>query len=540
MNGGRGRKHYNTRDGSGDTTSSQHLLKSSSPTATSAGSGRLSRASGSDVSNSRDPLIGRLRRWATHPKEEKFSQESLKPHPLQTHAAPLDLFQSPIPDVTDSPAANALRKLTRSATAGSTSDPAIARRKSGTDSAKLGGLHRGLVSGERKGAGNNLMPAIITLRKASEALFPKRKVDLASLVTQGDPYPSPPSPLPENPTSELIAFRSTSVVNIQPAISSSHLSPGDFLSGVSSDGQGKENQDRRKSVLAFEAFSETPRSTAAGSAITLADVHIAPGTFTLDRKSRKPSMVSRRSPCPLSVVQFRSHSSVHEVIWREDESTSESGSSKIVSPGQNDQVSYISSASQANPPKQPRTASLNHNGLLGIDLEPSFGIDENLFHWSWGSSPFPCGDSKAETLSQRVGPKQHFVDEVRKELSRYAVTRKDRRSSLSLRSSVQFFPPLGDRKSTAEWRQTSLVDLYADSAGRQTELPRQATADCEGAPRADVQSAVMNWAANQRGKGMRKLSTHPYAPARVAETGTIGSSLGSSSHRRLNQDRLSA
>ncbi|KAL9129106.1 MAG: hypothetical protein Q9217_002349 [Psora testacea] len=539
----RSRKHYNTREESEEMSSSQSFLNSGPLRGSPQGSYSGLYTSGSKVSDTTNPLNTLSRRLPTNTEHLEFSHVGLKSNNLQTSAVSTALICSTLPNITDSPAVNALRRLSQSGTSKNTSELVLGRKLSETVSAALSGLRPRLIDAKSNRSSHTLMPATITVRKASAAPVSKPTDDVAGeVIQQRNTSPFSLPPLSDIPASQLVAFRSTLLT---PA--DTETPPPDLLEAqhpiikIYSGSKGKGNQGERKSIVTFEGFVKRPRSTTAGTAMTLADVRVAPGTFYVDAKSRKPSMASRRSSRRLSMVQFRSRSSVHEIIWREDESTSESGSSKIASP-QSDhlqsRVASIVEGPQKTPPKRSRPTSLKHNGIPGVDCGSSFGVDENLFRWSWGRSSSPSrGGSESETSPQPVRAERDPVHELGKELLRQMAACKDRQRSVSTRSSVPALP-LCDRRPSAEWRQTALLDLYGCIARRQTELQEQATAD-SASQRADMQAAVMDWAANQRAMKTRGLSSHDYATGRTTHSGKLGSRLGSSSHQRVKVSRLS-
>ena len=478
-------------------------------------------------------------RQPTNPRKREYSQESMKPLPLQTFGSSAGLIH-PVLNMTESPAANALRRLSQTGTTESSSEPSIGRRLSETVAATLGGFRPRLVDSKSRRSKNNLLPATIRVRKASAAPGLKTTSGPASVILHGsDPDAPQSSQKSDDSTPQLVAFRSTSLAVVDTDTPSPNTNPEEqsTVTRVSAGSSGKENQDRRKSLFPFEGSVKSPRSTTADTAVTLTDVHVAPGTFSVDPRSRKASIASRR----LSVVQVMSRKSVHEIVWREDESTSDSGSSKMISPKRDELSSRVASIieeDQMIASKRSRSTSLKDNGLPGLDLGPSFGVDENLLQWSWEmSSPSP-GSSEPDNKLQSARPEWKCSHDMEEASSSRTLKRKDRQSSVSAISSVQSFPPLGDRRSTAEWRQTPRADLNVPFAGRRKQLRAHANTGFDG--QGDMQAVIMGWAANQRGTKMRKLGSHPYAPARIMVSGKVGSSVGASSHQMVYGGRLSA
>ena len=574
----RGREHHNKGEESQEAAYNYRLPRSTSPAATFPSGYCDSCTSGSDVSDQPTQMNVSLRERSTNSRRLHFSQESLKPKPLQTRATAMGLFQSPLPDITESPAAEALRKCSQPRLAESTTERNVSRRlaktllytrseldpratdikprasKSLTSSTFAAQKRRNSgpcqknkrVGEESRGnpkAGMK-MPATITVRKASatngiraisgSASSPLQRQDLCDFGNRSS-----------TDSSQLVAFRSTTLAHSSSGqMSPESVSRGEnFIHRISSSSTSAEDRDTRKTALTFQGFNGRSRSSAAGITVTLSDVHVAPGTFCADPNFSKAWTVSHASSRRVSVVQFRSRNSVHEIVWREDESTSESGSSKVDSPRRDNLQSRTASMAFASQhqcsPKRSRATSLKHNVFPGLDVGAYFGIDENMFQWSWGKPSQSLASPDMENAPQDAESEQGARPTDEKPLFIRAVTRQDRRSSVSARGSVHSFPPLGERKSTAEWRQAPLVDINDPTAGRQPQLQAQDKRDFDG-PATEMQAAVMNWAATQRGIKTRKLSTHPHAPARVGESGRIGSSIGSSSHQKVGGIRMSA
>ena len=156
------------------------------------------------------------------------------------------------------------------------------------------------------------IPSTISLRKPSnvgQAITGRRDTDAATTAASSRhtdaPHISPPSV-------ELVAFYSEH--RYSPTQSPS-FKRADSLAPV---------KGRKTSVIENWSNSAAIRrqSCAAELAITYADVHIAQGTFSVSPNTRALSPVSEASAQRVSAVKLRSTSSVHEIIWREDETTS--------------------------------------------------------------------------------------------------------------------------------------------------------------------------------------------------------------------------
>ena len=342
-----------------------------------------------------------------------------------------------------------------------------------------------------KGAAGMFTPSSITLRKASDAnasLPPYLRSSMTASI--GQEHSQIRSSYP--PSAELLAFYSTTFTTIEgliPFTSSSNdisLPLGKLMQGSRLD---KESPPPSKGVFSLPAKIIDARrsSTLAANALTFTDVHIAPGTFVVEPKSRKQSFASlQEPPRRVSVVQFQARNSIHEVIWREDETTSNSSlatTSRTSSSPPNNRDSPQSGKRspeaakiQSQKPLKPADPSQTVSSL-NTEL-PKAG----LFQWSWRKSPSPPSTTPASDSSPRAELlKRELASRPRTE--RYASisnpdpiridTEDDLRPGLTAEkrsvSEVQdilSFPSLRDRRSTLEWRKGSLVNLNGPSIGR--------------------------------------------------------------------------
>lgn len=192
------------------------------------------------------------------------------------------------------------------------------------------------------------IPTSISVRKASDAYDM-----LARTITRTQTKPQRRSatgiarePTRLHPPSvELVAFYSE---HSQEVVSQGNPSLSDVGTMASPMvGQKLNPRGRADSVKFTNQYGEI-----ANCAITFADVHVAPGTFSVDSLSRKASMATDDIPQRMSTVQFRSRNSVHEIIWREDETVSGSSiscsSNGSSSPNQTTQFMTIADASSPN------------------------------------------------------------------------------------------------------------------------------------------------------------------------------------------------
>lgn len=380
------------------------------------------------------------------------------------------------------------------------------------------------------------------------------------------------------PASELLAFYSSPTLEKRPTLtglsSPQSLKVPRSLKEQPTIAFGIESQSvrrRSKSVSQFSDISNARRcSPPAEAALTFTDVHVAPGSFAVGPKSRKqshePTEFSRR----ISTVQILSRDSVHEVIWREDETTSDSSLTASSRASQHVGHSFRSTPSpdsEGSPTQEPAKEQKETKAALSVvsnSVSMFTKMPDNLFRWSWGESvegtpraSDPTSDplgQVAEATVRAAGMKGDPLDQVLvinisdpdsislQQSSDQQSSRFHEPSSSKL-PSVQFFPPLPSRSSTAEWRKVPLVDLNDPLAGRVTHHQVLESIHSAGLG-TDAGSSVID------GKELlssqlhdtadgRRWSSSSHAKARLGSAGSVGSGIGASSHRRLSSRRKS-
>lgn len=191
-------------------------------------------------------------------------------------------------------------------------------------------------------------PASITVRKASvayDSLSRSANRPPRTMKRRSTNFQSPVQIHP--PSVELVAFYSEH--RQDPAAHG-----GSLLSDLEKIDTGNLRQNRGRAnsrARRMDDQAENQYSGVADCAVTFADVHVAPGTFATDSIAKKASMTAEEVPQRVSTVQFRSRNSVHEVVWREDETVSGSSmscsSNGSSSPNQTTQFCTIADASSA-------------------------------------------------------------------------------------------------------------------------------------------------------------------------------------------------
>ena len=413
-------------------------------------------------------------------------------------------------------------------------------------------------------------PATITLRKASNvyATSPITTSMSASLDRECEH-----KRVEDAPACELLAFYSSPTLKNRPTLSD--LPSLESLEAARSlKEQITFTPDMRspcvrrgsRSVSQFSDMSNARRcSIPAEALLTFADVHVAPGSFAVEAKSRRQSLVPTEFNRRISTVQFWSRNSVHEVIWREDETTSET--SLTASSGASQQVghSFRSTPSPEiveSPIQEPATGPKGSKAAFPMasdSLSKFTKLPETLFQWTWGASSASVeGEPRAvEPESGSLGPVTEVttqaadtngdpIGQVLVNNTSPGITNlqqssdqhrsRSQRPSFSNILSVQSFPSLRPRSSTAEWQKAPLVDLNDPLAGqvaqcsvqKRTHSRRQVT---------DVGSDIARGKEREPSRHVagcdRILGPSPLVIPRLGLIGTVGSSIGVSSRKRV-------
>ena len=411
-------------------------------------------------------------------------------------------------------------------------------------------------------------PATITLRKASNVYeytaSPSTTSMSASLIRECE-YTRPSGA----PASELLAFYSSPILEKRPTLRSlpspeSAEAPRSLRaqSTITVDMNSRSFRRGSKSVSQFSDISNARRcSMPVEAALTFADVHVAPGSFAVEPKSREQPLVPTETSRRISTVQFRSHNSIHEVIWREDETTSESSltaSSRASQHAGHSFRSTPSSESEANPAQKLATEPKGKKALLTAVPESTSVLakmPENLFRWTWGaSSPraiesksntlgqvaevtAPAADTKGDTWNQVLVNSTSESDSTRLQQCSDQQGSRFQKPSLSKLPSVQCFTPLHLPSSTAEWRKTSLVDLNDPLAGRMSQYKPEESGDSAvvgaGAGSDITGSEERKSSRLHNTIGVKRWISVPRASARLGSFGSMGSGIGANSRMRI-------
>ena len=389
-------------------------------------------------------------------------------------------------------------------------------------------------------------PATITLRKASDAYYVmigERTGNGGTSSTASLSYPPKSRPEPK-PSVALMNFRSERVSERKKSLWYSLP----LLSNQDEDLEGAKRESDQSSPAMNEAIHDSlsifgslqGASTVVEPATTYTDVHTAPQTFAsvpFSSSSSSTASKLRRT----STVHIKSRTSVHEIIWREQETSSGSSSPGSENPVQKDKGTQTLGTITPTTPKAIMTyRSAPPTPKWHLDSHRLQALpEENLFEWSWDAQQAmaPSSNPKSDGSQNSAG------------VSHSAPTTPPRRRSISKESgnsSVESFPPLMDRKNTTEWRVAPLVDLNHPMAGRVTRMwipqiktegsgePNSVSEDRVGRGETERRQSMDGESGDDTGRvWSRRASAHPYAVPRLGPSGRMGSSIGASSHKKM-------
>ena len=334
--------------------------------------------------------------------------------------------------------------------------------------------HHGHVACEEDGLSKvRATPATIILRKASAAVASQlrsttvpKTATASSKLSRSCELPSHP----HTPTASFLAFDSTRIQKQSPPISSTVASvqesdqasppPGSPVRRLSFTGDYLPPRKKASSMsLLGNRTVNRRQSVTAAAALTTTEFSPCPGT--LISPGSKPNLRSpEQALVRTSVVRFASRNSVHEIIWRENETSSSGTSPSPISPTNKE----TPSPKDTSPIKKPSEstdrdpfATLNAEIQTALDESPFLMLgssvppspaqreaQEGFFAWSWENSPPPVMKS-----TFRLSKASTFGGVAGESLARF-----------------------GDRRCTSDWRKKPLVDLHESVAdGEESQSP---------------------------------------------------------------------
>lgn len=464
------RKRYNTK-GSEESRSLQRPLRSGPVTAASNGSDcELCAAGISEGDEDGDcnappiKILGRLYLpQHLHGTQNRTEVDGVHVQTLQIQSSPLVAVDDP-----DSPAVNALQSLslqipirsnsqglrrvstaltntfnlfrpnpsvsfaaTPSHNASKKAEESLRRSSAYSKSLAYMDTNRGHPKfQEGKDASRTLgTPATITLRKASNVYVTSPiTTSMSASLTCQEEHERPA----DAPASELLAFYSSPTLEKRPMLtnlpSSESAEAPRSLKEQPTFNFDFESQSFRRGSKSVAQFSDIPNarrcSMPAEAALAFADVHVAPGSFAVGPSSRKQSFEPTEFSRRISTVQFWSRNSVHEIIWREDDKTSDSSltaSSRASQHVGHSLRSTPSPESESSPTKEAAIESKEKLAALRVvpdTLSMFTRMPDNLFRWSWGAP-----SASADVTPRAVNPESDPLDQVAKATARAVDTR---------------------------------------------------------------------------------------------------------------------
>lgn len=305
------------------------------------------------------------------------------------------------------------------------------------------------------------------------------------------------------------------------------------------------------------------RSVVAETVTTYADVHVAPtivASNVIQQESALPVEQLRRT----SAMQIRSRSSVHEIIWKDDYSSSNKSSTGNKTPMRSLHIMRT----QSDPVRDGTCRGLGSNPECDTDRKlsltaesphvrsPSLGgefavefetgnfrpghITQKLFEWNWNHKSQQDNTKGCAMLSFEArrtsaapegddGPANLLPPEAPAFLSEF--------------ESVETSPPLPDRHPTVDWQALPLTN---------PKNPRAGPTGTDQATGEVISPSYILYNRNPMVTGRRRSSApkigrtymiegsrrqsyvrnHPYAPPRVGDDSVAGSAIGSSSRMR--------
>lgn len=393
-------------------------------------------------------------------------------------------------------------------------------------------------------------PTTITLRKASDTYFfvIAPKADRVPPKSDKVPVISQLAVESEEPSFSLMDFRSKRVC--EPRKSLWYSLP---LLSEQDDSMPSHEPPTPEPPAAKTDTSTTglslpiiqPRALPPDTALTFSSVHRTTPTSALDPPSIRGSISAVHKRRRTSTVHIHSRTSVHEIIWAEDENTNTSSSS---SPSPTQPHTRRPSLVSSNiTPKQPSHSVPASPGAKPVTIgKTPRSPEEAIFEWSWDAPTSPPA-RHPPVLDQPVVYSPIDIPPAPLE------SRTTRRLAKSKDSSVESFPPLLERNNTTDWRR-SLVDINDPLGGRgprwipaikRTEEAAAETSKLEGLDgdtggyeHSDGLDGEEGGDGEKDKAKERRASNHTLAVARVKEKGRVGSCVGASAHKRVTWTRV--
>lgn len=245
----------------------------------------------------------------------------------------------------------------------------------------------------------------------------------------------------------------------------------------------------------FAPVNSRRRSTLADPALTIAEVSIAPSTFSSPFTSRRHTLLAIEATQRTSIVQVRSKSSIHEIIWNKDDTPSRnswSSSNEVISsasrssgnttsPEDSSNKSIASDSNRGSKEGFTDEFQSSPSAIVVSEIQTvpaSTQSPDDLTGWSWNGG----------TAAQASLGKVIDNDSLQHPTSAPTSTKVSRNISrtISSRSDTPYlesFPPLLDRTLTLDWLSPQFVVLKAPSPSCQSSHQQDGPADDNPSPR---------------------------------------------------------
>ena len=237
--------------------------------------------------------------------------------------------------------------------------------------------------------------------------------------------------------------------------------------------------------LPFTPVNSRRRSTLADPALTIAEVNIVPSSFSSRSTSRRHTLLATEAVRRTSIVQIRSKSSIHEIIWNKDDTPSQSSwssgsgvtshashaSGNTTSPEDGSSKSVPSDSNRGSKERLTDELQSSPSPIVSNDVQTipaSRQGPHDFTGWSWNS----------RTTAQASLAKVIADDTLQHPASAPTSVKTSRNISriISSRSDtphVESFPPLLDRTSTLDWLSPQLMVLKTPSPSSQEQSHQQ-------------------------------------------------------------------
>lgn len=397
------------------------------------------------------------------------------------------------------------------------------------------------VNGKKRSPWKLGTPATIVLRKASVMCGATFAVTEHGLQTPGasallTSQSQVETPVANDDQSQHILDHAR---YLGPSLLSAHQGAANGEVGSLANEEPEPNSEKVKPAERLVSISSLiGPSTATGSAIPFADVHTAPGTLSITATSQRGSLLPLAKLRHKSAVRVLSRSSVHEVIWEEDDLPSGGSSGSACSPspsltltstdigGREDDIGTGSAVFAENLSTSPPNFMVSESSKTissdnaGGDPAMTFKSDDDLSRWSWNRRPSTETNVKEE-------PEVFHQHKTSTDSSQESSLRKRstvrRKKNIILLFVESLPPPLQHKPAQGQDSiNTNFNDSYAGHIPCVDTMPPTLN---------DFPTSSPTRCPSRRRRSSSSES-HPYASARVGQDNKGDCTIRTSSHKR--------